>query len=50
LDKFLHDENLKLFHKRLADTTDEKQRQVIHDLIAEHEAKYREWQLKREPD
>jgi hypothetical protein len=39
MEKFLHDENLRLFGKRLAETTDEKQRQVIHDLIAEHEAK-----------
>ena len=46
MEKFLHDENLKLFHKRLAEVTDEKQRQALHNLIAEHEAKYREWQLK----
>ena len=39
--KFVHDENLKLFHKRLTETTDEKQRQVLHDLVAEHETKYR---------
>jgi hypothetical protein len=44
MDKFLRDENLKLLHKRLTETTDEKQRQVLHDLVAEHEAKYREWQ------
>jgi len=50
VDKCTHDENLKLFRKRLAETTDEKQRQVLHDLIAEHEAKYREWQLKPQPD
>ena len=37
MDKFLHDENLKLLHKRLTETTDEKQRQVLHNLIAEHE-------------
>ena len=49
MDKFLHNENLKLFRKRLAETTDEKQRQVIHDLIAEQEANYREWQLKSNP-
>jgi hypothetical protein len=30
MDKFLHDENLKLLHKRLTETTDEKQRQVRH--------------------
>ena len=44
MDKFIHDENLKLLHKRLTETTDEKQRQVLHNLIAEHDAKYREWQ------
>ena len=44
MDKFLHDENLRLLHKRLTETTDEKQRQVLHNLIAEHDAKYREWQ------
>jgi hypothetical protein len=46
MDKFLHDENRKLLHKRLKETTDEKKRQVLHNLIAEHEANYREWQLK----
>ena len=46
MDRFLHDENLKLLHKRLTETTDEKQRQVLHKFIAEHDAKYREWQLK----
>ena len=45
MDKFTHDENLKLFHKRLAETTDERQRQVLHDFIAEQEAKYRNWQI-----
>ena len=35
MDEFIHDENLKIFHNRLAETTDEKQRQVLHDLIAE---------------
>jgi hypothetical protein len=46
MDKFVHDENLKIFHKRLMETINEKQRQVLHDLIAEHETKYREWKLK----
>ena len=46
MDKFVHDENLKLFRKRLAESTDEKQRQVLHNLIAE----YRERQLKPEQD
>jgi len=45
VDKFTHDENMKLFRVRLAETSDEKQRQVLHDLIAEQEAKYHEWQL-----
>jgi|NGEPerStandDraft_6_1074524.scaffolds.fasta_scaffold142190_2 hypothetical protein len=45
MDKVIHDENLKLFHKRLTETTEERQRQVLHNLIAEHEATYREWQL-----
>lgn len=49
MDKFIHDENLRLFRARLAETTDEKQRQVLHDLIAEHEAKYRQWQVKFNP-
>ncbi|MDR3489935.1 MAG: hypothetical protein P4M05_34275 [Bradyrhizobium sp.] len=46
MDKFLHKENLKLLHKRLTETTDEKQRQVLENLIAERETSYREWQLK----
>jgi hypothetical protein len=46
VDKFTHNENMKLFRARLAETSDEKQRQVLHDLIAEHETKYREWKLK----
>jgi hypothetical protein len=37
--KYIHDENLKLFRKQLAETTDENQRQALHNLIAEHEAK-----------
>ena len=50
MDKFVHDENLKLFHKRLTETTNEKQRQVLHDLIAEQETKHREWKLKPKQD
>jgi len=42
MDKVIHDENLKLFHNRLTETTEERQRQVLHNLIAEHEATYRE--------
>jgi len=44
VDKFLHDENMKSFRRRLAETTDEKTRQLLHELIAEQEAKYRAWQ------
>jgi hypothetical protein len=46
MDKFLHDENLKLLHKRLTETADEKHRQVLHNLVAEHDATYRELLLK----
>jgi hypothetical protein len=48
VDKSTHDENMKLFRVRLAETSDEKQRQVLHDPIAEQEAKYHEWQLRPE--
>ena len=37
MDKFIHDENLGLFRKRLAETADEKQRKVLRNLIAEPE-------------
>jgi len=50
MDKLLHDENLRLFRKLLAETTDEKQRLVLRGLIAEQETKFREWQTKRRPD
>jgi len=50
MDKFVHDENLKLFHKRLTETTDEKQRQVLHNLIAEQKAEYHGWQFKPKQD
>ena len=50
VDKFLHDENVRLFRNRLAETTGEKQRQLLRELIAEQEAKYREWQLGPRPD
>lgn len=48
--RFVHDENLKLFRKQLAETTDEKQRRVLCDLIEEEEEKYRRWQLETGPD
>jgi hypothetical protein len=40
MDKFLHEEKLKLFQKRSTETTDEKQRQLLRKLIAEHNASY----------
>ena len=39
MDKFIHRENLALYKKRLAETTDERTRQVIPGLLAEEEAK-----------
>jgi len=39
MEKFIHDENLKLFRKRLAETTNEAQRELILALIKEEEAK-----------
>jgi hypothetical protein len=37
--KFIHEENLKLFRKRLAETTDPEKRQMLLKLLAEEEAK-----------
>ena len=39
MEKFIHDENLKLFRKRLVEATNETQRQLILFLIKEEEAK-----------
>ena len=39
MEKFIHDENLKLFRKRLVEATDETQRELILSLIKEEEAK-----------
>jgi hypothetical protein len=36
--KFIHEENLKLFRKRLDETTDPKKRQMLLKLLAEEEA------------
>ncbi|MDO8399342.1 MAG: hypothetical protein Q7T45_16125 [Bradyrhizobium sp.] len=36
---YIHDENLKLFRKRLAEAADEKQRQTLRDLIKQEAAK-----------
>jgi hypothetical protein len=49
MEKFIHDENLKLFRKRLTETTDDNERLLISDLIAEYEANYRRWQVKPGP-
>jgi hypothetical protein len=39
MDTFIHRENLALHKKRLAETTDQRARQVILKLLAEEEAK-----------
>jgi hypothetical protein len=36
--KFIHEENLKLFRKRLTETTDPKRRQLLLSLIEAEEA------------
>jgi len=36
--KFIHEENLKLFRERLAETTDPEKRRVLLKLLAEEEA------------
>jgi len=36
--KFIHEENLKLFRKQLAETTDPKRRQLLLSLIEAEEA------------
>ena len=36
---FIHDENLKLFRKRLTEAVNETDRHIIRELIAEEEAK-----------
>ena len=39
MDKFVHDENLKLYRKLLAETTDPQKRQRLLKLLADEEAK-----------
>lgn len=39
MDKFVHGENLKLYRKLLAETTDEQKRQMLLKLLADEEAK-----------
>jgi hypothetical protein len=37
--KFIHEENLKLFRNRLAETTDPEKRQMLLKLLADEAAK-----------
>ena len=37
MDKFVHDENIKLFRKQLAETTDPEKRRVLLKLIVEED-------------
>jgi hypothetical protein len=39
MEDFLHRENLKLYRKLLAETTDERKRQMLLKLLADEEAK-----------
>jgi hypothetical protein len=39
MEKFIHEGNLKLFRKRLLEASDEKQRQLIRELIKDEEKK-----------
>ena len=39
MEKFVHKENLKLYRKLLAETTDEQRRQTLLKLLADEEAK-----------
>jgi hypothetical protein len=50
MEKFIHDENLKLFRKRLLDAISEEDRRIICDLIAEEEARYPPRVTKPEPN
>ena len=38
MNKYIHEENLKLFRKQLAETTDPKRRQLLLSLIEAEEA------------
>ena len=39
MDSFVHRENLKLYRKLLAETTDEQKRQTLLKLLADEEAR-----------
>ncbi|MGA2292011.1 hypothetical protein [Bradyrhizobium sp.] len=43
MDKFIHRENLKLYRKLLAETTDVQKRRMILKLLAEEEARDQQW-------
>jgi hypothetical protein len=46
MEKFIHDENLKLFRKRLTEATDEADRKMILALIKGEETKHPQRQPK----
>jgi hypothetical protein len=39
MEEFVHSENLKLYRKMLAETTDERKRQTLLKLLSDEEAK-----------
>jgi hypothetical protein len=39
MEEFVHSENLKLYRKMLAETTDEQKRQTLLKLLSDEEAK-----------
>jgi hypothetical protein len=39
MERFIHNENLKLWRKQLSETTDPKKRSILLDLIAKEEAR-----------
>ena len=41
MDRFIHNENLKLWRKHLAETTDPQERAVLINLISEEERRER---------
>ncbi|HEX7563811.1 MAG TPA: hypothetical protein VF396_11260 [Bradyrhizobium sp.] len=49
MSKFIHEENLKLFRKRLDETTDLEKRQMLLKLLAEEEAKDEQPRLGQTP-
>jgi hypothetical protein len=48
VNKFVHDENIKLFHRQLAETTDPEKRRVLLKLLAEEETKDNEQPPRRQ--